>query len=67
VVRSSAASDVYKRQSQNKAEAEAAPLLELAKTLKAMYAEGGEAALSIYLRNASLPLREKASETILKL
>ena len=53
--------------SQNKAEAEAAPLLELSKTLSAMRAKGGEAALTNYLRNASLPLREKASETILKL
>lgn len=53
--------------SQNKAEAEAAPLLELAKTLSTMRARGGDAALQIYLRNAELPLRERASETILKI
>jgi hypothetical protein len=53
--------------SQNKAAAEAAPLLELAKTLSAMRQMGGDAALEGYLRNASLPLRERASETILKL
>lgn len=52
---------------QNRAEAEAAPLLELNKTLAAMRAQGGGAALENYLRNASLPLREKAGETILKL
>ena len=51
---------------QNRAEAEAAPLLELAKTLGAMHGHGGRAALDIYLRNASLPLREKSAETILK-
>ncbi len=53
--------------SQNRAEAEAAPLLELAKTLSAMRRGGGNEALESYLRNASLPLREKAAETILKL
>jgi regulator of protease activity HflC (stomatin/prohibitin superfamily) len=53
--------------SQNKAAAEAAPLLELAKTLSAMRRMGGDAALEAYLRNASLPLRERAAETILKL
>lgn len=52
---------------QNKAEAEAAPLLELGRTLKAMHAQGGKAALDSYLRNAGLPLREKAAETVLKL
>lgn len=52
---------------QNRAEAEAAPLLELAKTLGAMHAHGGKAALDNYLRNATLPLREKAAETVLKL
>ena len=30
-------------------------------------AEGGKPALDSYLRNASLPLREKAAQTILKL
>ncbi|HEX2852147.1 MAG TPA: SPFH domain-containing protein [Opitutaceae bacterium] len=52
---------------QNRAEAEAAPLLELGKTLQGMHAQGGKGALDSYLRNASLPLREKASQTILKL
>ena len=52
---------------ENRAEAEAAPILELGKTLEAMHAEGGKAALDNYLRNASLPLREKAAQTILSL
>ena len=52
---------------QNRAEAEAAPILELGKTLQAMHAQGGKAALDSYLRNASLPLREKAAQTILKI
>jgi regulator of protease activity HflC (stomatin/prohibitin superfamily) len=51
----------------NRAEAEAAPLLELGKTLEGMHAQGGKAALDSYLRNASLPLREKAAQTIAKL
>ena len=51
---------------QNRAEAEAAPLLELGKTLSSMHQQGGKAALDNYLRNASLPLREKAAQTILK-
>jgi regulator of protease activity HflC (stomatin/prohibitin superfamily) len=53
--------------SQNIAEAEAAPLLELAKTLSAVRHMGGDAALEAYLRNAALPLREKSAETIMKL
>jgi len=52
---------------QNRAEAEAAPILELGHTLLAMHAQGGKAALDSYLRNASLPLREKAAQTILKI
>ncbi len=52
---------------ENRAEAEAAPLLELGKTLSAMHQQGGKAALDSYLRNASIPLREKASQTILKI
>ena len=52
---------------ENRAEAEAAPLLELGKTLVAMHQQGGKAALDSYLRNASLPLREKAAQTILKI
>ena len=51
----------------NRAEAEAAPLHELGKTLGTMHAKGGKEALESYLRNASLPLREKAAETVLKL
>ena len=51
---------------ENRAEAEAAPLLELSKTLQAMHGQGGKAALDSYLRNASLPLREKAAQTLLK-
>ena len=50
----------------NRAEAEAAPLLELSKTLEGMHAEGGKGALDSYIRNASLPLREKAAQTIIK-
>ncbi len=50
----------------NRAEAESAPLLEMSKTLAAMHAEGGRAALDNYLRNASLPLREKAAQTVIK-
>ena len=52
---------------ENRAAAEAAPLLELGKTLEGMHAQGGKAALDSYLRNASLPLRERAAQTILKL
>ncbi|MEY2879628.1 MAG: hypothetical protein RLZZ15_2008 [Verrucomicrobiota bacterium] len=52
---------------ENRAAAEAAPLLELGKTLVAMHAQGGQAALDSYLRNAALPLREKAAQTIVKL
>ena len=52
---------------ENRAEAEAAPLLELGKTLAAMHQQGGKAALDSYLRNASIPLREKAAQTILKI
>jgi regulator of protease activity HflC (stomatin/prohibitin superfamily) len=49
----------------NRAQAEAAPLLELGKTLEAMHAQGGSSALDGYLRNASLPLREKAAQTVI--
>jgi len=48
----------------NMADADAAPILELGRTLAAMYAQGGQAALDSYLRNAMLPLREKASQTV---
>ncbi len=52
---------------QNRAAAEAAPLSELGRTLAAMHASGGKAALTAYLRNAGLPLREKASQTLINL
>lgn len=50
---------------ENQASAEATPLLELADTLGAMHAVGGREALEAYLRNASLPVREKAAQTIM--
>lgn len=52
---------------ENRAEAEAAPILELGKTLQVMHEQGGTGALENYLRNASLPLRERAAQIILKL
>lgn len=52
---------------ENRAEAEAAPILELGKILSVMHAKGGRDALENYLRNAALPIREKASQTILTL
>jgi hypothetical protein len=38
----------------------------MSKILATMHALGGKAALDTYIRNASLPLREKAAETVLK-
>lgn len=52
---------------ENQATAEATPLLELASTLTAMHRVGGTDALEAYYRNAALPLREKAAQTILQL
>ncbi len=49
----------------NMADADAAPILELGRTLAAIHAQGGQAALDSYLRNALLPLREKASQTVI--
>ncbi len=49
----------------NRADAEATPLLELGRTLEAMYEAGGKPALDSYLRNAFLPLREKAAQTVI--
>lgn len=49
----------------NRADAEATPLLELGRTLEAMHHAGGKAALDSYLRNAFLPLREKAAQTVM--
>ncbi len=51
---------------QNRAEAEAAPILELGHTLAAMHQSGGQLALDSYVRNARLPLRERAAQTVLK-
>jgi regulator of protease activity HflC (stomatin/prohibitin superfamily) len=51
----------------NKAMAEASPLIELNKTLLQMHREGGPRALTSYLRNASLPLRERASQTVINM
>jgi regulator of protease activity HflC (stomatin/prohibitin superfamily) len=51
---------------QNRAEAEAAPILELGHTLAAMHKTGGQPALDSYVRNAGLPLRERAAQTVLK-
>jgi regulator of protease activity HflC (stomatin/prohibitin superfamily) len=48
----------------NMADADAAPITELGRTLTAIHAQGGKAALDSYLRNALLPLREKASQTV---
>jgi regulator of protease activity HflC (stomatin/prohibitin superfamily) len=49
----------------NMAAADAAPIIELGRTLDAMFEQGGQAALDSYLRNAVLPLREKASQTVI--
>lgn len=49
---------------ENQATAEATPLIELSETLAAIHSVGGKEALDSYLRNASLPLREKATQTI---
>lgn len=49
----------------NMADADAAPILELGRTLSAIHAQGGQPALDSYLRNALLPLREKASQTVI--
>lgn len=49
----------------NMADADAAPIVEVGKTLETIFEQGGQAALDSYLRNAMLPLREKATETII--
>jgi regulator of protease activity HflC (stomatin/prohibitin superfamily) len=49
----------------NMADADAAPILELGRTLEQIYSQGGQAALDSYIRNALLPLREKASQTVI--
>ncbi|OIQ98817.1 SPFH domain / band 7 family protein [mine drainage metagenome] len=52
---------------ENEATAEATPILELASTLADIHRSGGRDALESYLRNATLPLREKAAETVVAL
>jgi len=48
----------------NNAEAEVAPLQELASTLTQVKAEGGSTALKAYLRNMRLPLLERTRSII---
>ena len=52
---------------ENRAHAESAPLAELGRILESMHEQGGQPALDAYLRNASLPLREKAAQTVITL
>jgi len=54
------------RIAENQATAEATPLIELAERLAAIHAGGGKDALEAYHRNAALPLREKAAQTIVQ-
>jgi regulator of protease activity HflC (stomatin/prohibitin superfamily) len=49
---------------ENQANAEATPLLELSATLTEIHGHGGKDALESYVRNATLPLREKAAQTV---
>lgn len=48
----------------NNAQAEVAPLRELASTLSAMKAEGGSACLKAYLRNLRVPLYRRAARIV---
>jgi regulator of protease activity HflC (stomatin/prohibitin superfamily) len=48
----------------NNAEAEVAPLRELASTLSQIKQEGGSTALSVYLRNMRLPLLQRTRRII---
>jgi hypothetical protein len=48
----------------NNAQAEVAPLRELADTLSKIKAEGGEAALRAYVRNMRVPLLGRASRIV---
>ncbi|MEL7059594.1 MAG: SPFH domain-containing protein [Acidobacteriota bacterium] len=50
---------------QNNAEAEVAPLRELATSLMKIKAEGGSAALATYLRNMRVPLYARARQVVL--
>jgi len=49
---------------QNKAEAEVAPIRELAASLKRVKEEGGSEALATYLRNMRIPLMERARSLV---
>ena len=49
----------------NMADADAAPITELGRTLTAIHDQGGKQALDSYIRNALLPLREKAAQTVI--
>lgn len=51
----------------NQATAEATPLIELAEQLTVIHNAGGTKALDDYQRNATLQLREKASQTLLNI
>ena len=48
----------------NNAQAEVAPLRELAKTLSTIKAEGGSACLKAYLRNVRVPLYQRANRIV---
>lgn len=52
---------------ENQATAEATPLIELSEILTTIHSAGGKAALDSYIRNASLPLREKATQTVVSI
>ncbi len=49
---------------ENEATAQATPILELSATLAEINRNGGRDALESYVRNATLPLREKAAQTV---
>ncbi len=49
---------------QNNAEAEVAPLRELATILSKIKSEGGAGALATYLRNMRVPLYERADRVV---
>jgi regulator of protease activity HflC (stomatin/prohibitin superfamily) len=49
----------------NNAQAEVAPLRELANTLASIKAEGGSEALKVYIRNMRVPLLERARRVVM--
>ena len=51
---------------QNNAEAEVAPLRELARSCRSIKVEGGSAALKTYLRNMRVPLFERADRVVME-